>query len=123
MRPKKKDKVVHHEVKPQFEQIQADHELFLQAFESKCVWICWQKSPQFWFQNGSIFLENKKNTLPIVLVFSNFSGKYHVSRWEHFCRTEINNVFTVWKLPFVIPIWSLQYLQNLKILIPSAHLK
>ncbi|XP_013401571.1 polycomb protein suz12 [Lingula anatina] len=33
MRPKKKEKVSKEEKKPQFEQIQADHELFLQAFE------------------------------------------------------------------------------------------
>lgn len=35
MRPKKKDQIIEEDPKPQFEQMQADHELFLQAFESK----------------------------------------------------------------------------------------
>ena len=55
MRPKKKDKVVHNEAKPQFEQIQADHELFLQAFESKLLPKMKTKVAPDLIQNGSMY--------------------------------------------------------------------
>ena len=38
MRPKKRDQQVLEEPKSQLDQAQADHELFLQAFESKSVY-------------------------------------------------------------------------------------